>query len=108
MQYRCPPRSRGPSGKTWPRWEPQRAQRTSVRTMPCERSSQAHAGPHWQVVRQATPDGAWPDSSRRKTHATAEYQIADYAVFLGDTFARRKRRVSVLKAGVDEDPRSRG
>ncbi len=32
MQYRCPVGA-GPSSKTWPRWEPQRAQRTSVRRM---------------------------------------------------------------------------
>ena len=29
----------GPSGKTWPRWPPQRAQTTSVRTIPRLRSS---------------------------------------------------------------------
>ena len=34
MQNRIPPASRGPSGKTWPRWPSQRAHRTSVRTMP--------------------------------------------------------------------------
>src|SRR4051812_49280715 len=39
MQKRWPPRSRGPSSKRWPRWPPQRAQVTSVRTIPCERSS---------------------------------------------------------------------
>ena len=39
MHQRWPPRSRGPSSKTWPRWESQRAQRTSVRTAPSERSS---------------------------------------------------------------------
>ena len=38
MQKRWPPRSRGPSSKTWPRWPPQRAQMTSVRVMPCEMS----------------------------------------------------------------------
>src|SRR5918997_4667559 len=39
MHHRRPPASRGPSSKTWPRWEPQRAQRASVRIIPCERSS---------------------------------------------------------------------
>ena len=33
MQNRCPV-GRGPSSKTWPRCESQRAQRTSVRTIP--------------------------------------------------------------------------
>src|SRR5690606_17931170 len=33
MQYRWPVGG-GPSGNTWPRWAPQLAQRTSVRTMP--------------------------------------------------------------------------
>src|SRR6185312_14350225 len=39
MQYRCPVVSRGPSGKTWPRCDPQRLHSTSSRTMPWERSS---------------------------------------------------------------------
>src|SRR5215211_4374703 len=39
MHHRCPPASFGPSSKTWPRCEWQRAQRTSVRAIPCERSS---------------------------------------------------------------------
>ena len=38
MQYRWPV-GRGPSGNRWPRWEPQRRQRTSVRIMPWLRSS---------------------------------------------------------------------
>src|SRR4029077_9064181 len=33
MQYRNPVGA-GPSGNKWPRWEPQRPQVTSVRTMP--------------------------------------------------------------------------
>src|SRR3954470_14257475 len=33
MQYRSPV-GPGPSGKTWPRWPPQRAQLTSVRLIP--------------------------------------------------------------------------
>src|SRR2546422_9775810 len=39
MQYRRPVVARGPSSKTWPKCAPQRLQRTSVRTMPCVRSS---------------------------------------------------------------------
>src|SRR5215217_86391 len=39
MHHRCPPASLGPSSKTWPRCEWQRAQRTSVRTISCELSS---------------------------------------------------------------------
>src|SRR3546814_8388922 len=38
MQKRSPPRSCGPSGNTWPRWLSPCAERTSVRTMPCELS----------------------------------------------------------------------
>ncbi len=34
MQYRLPVGVPNPSGKTWPRWESQRAQRTSVRSSP--------------------------------------------------------------------------
>ena len=46
MQYRMPPRSAGPSSKTWPRWPPHLAQTASVRTIPWEvsvRSSTASA-----------------------------------------------------------------
>src|SRR5215211_4465889 len=39
MHHRCPPASFGPSSKTCPRCEWQRAQRTSVRTIPCELSA---------------------------------------------------------------------
>src|SRR5687768_5351439 len=38
MQYRSPVGS-GPSSKRWPRWASHLAQRTSVRTIPCSRSS---------------------------------------------------------------------
>ena len=38
MHQRWPPASRGPSSKRWPRCEWQRAQRTSVRIIQCERS----------------------------------------------------------------------
>src|SRR5699024_2005156 len=41
MQYRSPVGVWGASGKTWPRCDPQRAQRTSVRTIPSERSSRS-------------------------------------------------------------------
>src|ERR1043166_10341373 len=36
MQYRSPPRSRGPSSKTCPRWLSPNLDRTSVRIMPCD------------------------------------------------------------------------
>jgi hypothetical protein len=39
MQYLNPPLSRGPSGKTWPRWLSPCLERTSVRVMPCELST---------------------------------------------------------------------
>ena len=39
MQYRSPVGVPNPSGKTWPRCDPQFAQRTSVRTIPWLRSS---------------------------------------------------------------------
>lgn len=39
MQYRSPVGVPKPSGNTWPRCEPQFAQRTSVRTMPSDLSS---------------------------------------------------------------------
>ena len=39
MQYLSPVVSDGPSGKTWPRWASQLAQRTSVRRMKSARSS---------------------------------------------------------------------
>src|SRR5689334_15677269 len=39
MQYRRPPLSRGPSGNTWPRWLSPCLERTSVRAMPCVRST---------------------------------------------------------------------
>ena len=39
MQYLNPPLSRGPSGKTWPRWLSPCLERTSVRVMPWELST---------------------------------------------------------------------
>ena len=48
IQYRCPVGVCGASSKMCPRWEPQRAQVTSVRAIPCEKSgSSLTRSPAW-------------------------------------------------------------
>ena len=72
MQYRWPVGG-GPSGKTWPRWPSQRAQRTSVRTMPWERSWYSlTASPEMGLVNdgQPVPDSNFsPDLKSGLPHA---------------------------------------
>ena len=45
----------GASGKTWPRWEPHVAQRTSVRIMPWLVSTFSTVAPSWAWKKEGHP-----------------------------------------------------
>ena len=64
MQKRCPVGA-GPSGNRWPRWEPHRRQRTSVRTMPWLTSSISSTASAAFGLVEARPTAARLELGRR-------------------------------------------
>ena len=77
MQYRSP-LGPGPSGNTWPRWPPQRLQRTSTRSMPWPRSSTSSTASVTigsEKLGQPVPDSNLVDASNSGVPQPAQWYV---------------------------------
>ena len=80
MQYRRPVGA-GPSGKTWPRWPPQLAHRTSVRRIPCDVSSRVSTLSSDDGSKKlGQPEPEWNLVSERKSSAPQPHAAIDAGI----------------------------